>query len=538
MTAGGETVSPLNIPAWRDFPLRRRLAEATGLPTWVDNDAKALALGEGWVGAAAGVSDFIAMVVSTGVGGGIVLDGRLLDGADGNAGHIGHVIVEPDGHLCACGARGCLEAEASGSGPAPVHRPAGRRGRARPGPRGRDRRRPGRGLGVPTCSTSGWPWWPGRWPSASASPSSGPPRPSSTPGPGSTSPGGARIIPAGLGDRRPARGRRRRGVAVASAAPVLASGDASGTPVISASWSRATRPKPRPTGRRSRPSWPSTCRPTGADWARSTARSSASSSWTGARPSTRTACSACRGPRSTAGAGLTALEQVVVAEEFAKAGVPSGGVHDVFGIPMVGNTIIRMGTEEQKRHFLPRILSGEDLWCQGYSEPERRLRPRQPRLPGRARRRRVGPERAEDLDVDRPPGQLDLRPHPHRPRRPQAQGDHLPARAHGAARHRGPAHQDDLGRVRVQRGLLHRRPDPEGERGGRGQRRLGGGHDPARLRAGRGGGRAAHQVPHRARPAAGHGPGAGQGRRPGHPPAPGLVPHARSRSCATSACGR
>ena len=60
--------------------------------------------------------DFIAMVVSTGVGGGIVLDGRLLDGAAGNAGHIGHVIVEPDGRLCGCGARGCLEAEASGTG--------------------------------------------------------------------------------------------------------------------------------------------------------------------------------------------------------------------------------------------------------------------------------------------------------------------------------------------------------------------------------------------------------------------------------------
>src|SRR6476619_3075784 len=55
------------------------------------------------------------MVVSTGVGGGIVLDGRLLDGAEGNAGHIGHVIVEPGGMLCACGARGCLEAEASGT---------------------------------------------------------------------------------------------------------------------------------------------------------------------------------------------------------------------------------------------------------------------------------------------------------------------------------------------------------------------------------------------------------------------------------------
>jgi glucokinase len=115
MTAGGDAVSPLNIHAWRDFPLRTRLADHAGLPVWVDNDAKALARGEGWIGAAAGVRDYLAMVVSTGVGGGIVCDGRLLDGADGNAGHIGHVIVEPDGARCGCGARGCVEAEASGT---------------------------------------------------------------------------------------------------------------------------------------------------------------------------------------------------------------------------------------------------------------------------------------------------------------------------------------------------------------------------------------------------------------------------------------
>lgn len=116
MSAGGEEISPLNIPGWRGFPLRRRLAVASGLSTTVDNDAKALALGEGWLGAAKGVSDFIAMVVSTGVGGGIVLDGRLLDGAAGNAGHIGHINVVPDGSPCGCGACGCMEAEASGTG--------------------------------------------------------------------------------------------------------------------------------------------------------------------------------------------------------------------------------------------------------------------------------------------------------------------------------------------------------------------------------------------------------------------------------------
>ena len=67
MAAGGDLVSPLNIPGWRDFPLRPRLAELTGLAVAVDNDAKALALGEGWRGAARGCSDFLAMVVSTGV---------------------------------------------------------------------------------------------------------------------------------------------------------------------------------------------------------------------------------------------------------------------------------------------------------------------------------------------------------------------------------------------------------------------------------------------------------------------------------------
>ena len=115
MTRGGDTVSPLNIAQWHGFPLRDRLAGRLGLPVHVDNDAKALALGEGRWGAAVGERDYIAMVVSTGVGGGIVLDGRLLDGADGNAGHIGHVVVDPLGRECVCGARGCLEAQVSGT---------------------------------------------------------------------------------------------------------------------------------------------------------------------------------------------------------------------------------------------------------------------------------------------------------------------------------------------------------------------------------------------------------------------------------------
>jgi glucokinase len=115
MTERGERVSPLNLPAWRDYPLRARLAEVTGLPTFLDGDAKALALAEGRFGAARGVDDYLAMVVSTGVGGGIVLGGRLLDGNNGNAGHLGHVVAVPDGQPCSCGSRGCLEAEASGT---------------------------------------------------------------------------------------------------------------------------------------------------------------------------------------------------------------------------------------------------------------------------------------------------------------------------------------------------------------------------------------------------------------------------------------
>lgn len=114
VTPNVEEVSPLNIAAWRQFPLRSRLMASTDLPVYGDLDAKALALAEGWLGAAVGRENFLAMVVSTGVGGGIVLNGQLMEGATGNAGHIGHIIVEPNGRRCTCGSRGCLEAEASG----------------------------------------------------------------------------------------------------------------------------------------------------------------------------------------------------------------------------------------------------------------------------------------------------------------------------------------------------------------------------------------------------------------------------------------
>ncbi|MEO7369500.1 MAG: ROK family protein [Ilumatobacteraceae bacterium] len=107
-------VSPTNIHAWRSFPLRSKLASATTLNVYGDLGAKALALAEGWLGAAQGRQSFLAMVVASTVEGGIVLNGQLLDGATGNAGHVGHIVVEPNGRRCLCGSRGCLDAEASG----------------------------------------------------------------------------------------------------------------------------------------------------------------------------------------------------------------------------------------------------------------------------------------------------------------------------------------------------------------------------------------------------------------------------------------
>ncbi len=75
-------------------------------------------------------------------------------------------------------------------------------------------------------------------------------------------------------------------------------------------------------------------------------------------------------PSEYGGGGLSPVEQVVLAEELARAGVPSGVPNDAFGIQMVGNTLLRWGTEDQKAYFLPRVISGEHRWCQGYSEPD------------------------------------------------------------------------------------------------------------------------------------------------------------------------
>ncbi|NGO70852.1 ROK family protein [Streptomyces boncukensis] len=109
------SVSPVNIPAWRDYPLVAQVRErAGGLPVTLVGDGVAIAAAEHWQGAARGRSDALCMVVSTGVGGGLVLGGQLHPGPTGNAGHIGHISVDMNGGICACGSRGCVESLASG----------------------------------------------------------------------------------------------------------------------------------------------------------------------------------------------------------------------------------------------------------------------------------------------------------------------------------------------------------------------------------------------------------------------------------------
>ena len=109
------TVSPVNIAAWRNFPLRDRVAALLpGLPVRLAGDGVCMALGEHWRGAGQGAQFMLGMVVSTGIGGGLVLGGTPYTGRTGNAGHVGHMVVQVDGPACACGGRGCVEAIASG----------------------------------------------------------------------------------------------------------------------------------------------------------------------------------------------------------------------------------------------------------------------------------------------------------------------------------------------------------------------------------------------------------------------------------------
>ena len=103
------------LPGWDDVPLARILAERTGLPTRLENDATAAALGEHRFGGGRGSRYMLYITMSTGVGGGIIIDGEMYGGKSGAAGELGHVVLDMNGPPCGCGARGCLESLASGT---------------------------------------------------------------------------------------------------------------------------------------------------------------------------------------------------------------------------------------------------------------------------------------------------------------------------------------------------------------------------------------------------------------------------------------
>ncbi|HKK27040.1 MAG TPA: ROK family protein [Gemmatimonadota bacterium] len=111
--ASGTVIETPNL-GWRNFPLRDLVANEIGLEAVLDNDANAAALGEYWVGAGRGVSSLLGVTLGTGIGGGIVLDGKVYHGVSDVAGEIGHMTIDPTGRRCNCGNYGCLEAYASG----------------------------------------------------------------------------------------------------------------------------------------------------------------------------------------------------------------------------------------------------------------------------------------------------------------------------------------------------------------------------------------------------------------------------------------
>ncbi len=111
----GVPVAPPIMPGWDGFPVREALGQELGCPVMVDNDVNLMALGEQHAGVAHSVHDFICVKIGTGIGCGIVADGKVHRGATGSAGDIGHIRVEADGRQCPCGNRGCLEAYFGGA---------------------------------------------------------------------------------------------------------------------------------------------------------------------------------------------------------------------------------------------------------------------------------------------------------------------------------------------------------------------------------------------------------------------------------------
>jgi glucokinase len=111
----GVLLNPPNLPTCHNLPLRQIIHDALGIPTYLENDANAAAIGEYYYGAGRGTRHMIYVTVSTGIGGGLILDGRIYHGLSGGAGEVGHITVLPMGPRCNCGSRGCLEALASGT---------------------------------------------------------------------------------------------------------------------------------------------------------------------------------------------------------------------------------------------------------------------------------------------------------------------------------------------------------------------------------------------------------------------------------------
>jgi glucokinase len=110
----GIVTTPPNLPGWRDVELAKAISARLAVPAWLENDANAAAVAEHRLGAGRGASNVVLVTLGTGVGGGLILDGRLYHGASGGAGEIGHMQLEPDGPVCGCGRHGCLEALVSG----------------------------------------------------------------------------------------------------------------------------------------------------------------------------------------------------------------------------------------------------------------------------------------------------------------------------------------------------------------------------------------------------------------------------------------
>lgn len=114
-TTSGTVLGIPTLPGWENFPVSVQLSQKIGLPVWVENDAIAATFGEWRHGAGRDLQNLVYLTVSTGIGGGAVVDGNLLHGRKGMACHIGHIRLDRDGPICSCGATGCFEAFASGS---------------------------------------------------------------------------------------------------------------------------------------------------------------------------------------------------------------------------------------------------------------------------------------------------------------------------------------------------------------------------------------------------------------------------------------